>query len=109
VVANGRLPYAAPITSLRGGHEIAAGVYFSVGVEQLAAHRNPAPCVIAGRRGSISVISASEQLTGDVLLIRPPIEHKVVCADVQGCDRPDFSSLQGMVSASARRAPNSGR
>jgi hypothetical protein len=54
---------------------------FSVDVEHLALHRNPAPCVIAGRRGSVSVISASEQVTGDVLFIRPGVEHKVICAD----------------------------
>ncbi len=54
---------------------------FSVDVEHLAPHCNPAPCVIAGRRGSVSVISASEQVTGDVLFIRPGVEHKVICAD----------------------------
>jgi len=54
---------------------------FSVNVERLAAHCNPAPCVIAGRRGSISVISDSEQVTGDVLFIRPGIEHRVICAN----------------------------
>ena len=53
---------------------------FSVDVEHLAAHCNPAPCVIAGRRGSVSVISASEQVTGDVLFIRPGVEHRVICA-----------------------------
>ena len=47
----------------------------------LAPHCNPAPCVIAGRRGSVSVISAGEQVTGDVLFIRPGVEHKVICAD----------------------------
>jgi AraC-like DNA-binding protein len=54
---------------------------FSVDVEHLAPHCNPAPCVIAGRRGSVSVISAGEQVTGDVLFIRPGVEHKVICVD----------------------------
>jgi AraC-like DNA-binding protein len=54
---------------------------FSVNVERLAPHCNPAPCVIAGRRGPVSAISASEQITGDVLFIRPGVEHKVICAD----------------------------
>ena len=54
---------------------------FSVDVERLAPHCNPAPCVIAGRRGSVSVISAGEQVTGDVLFIRPGVEHKVLCAN----------------------------
>jgi AraC-like DNA-binding protein len=53
---------------------------FSVDVEHLAPHCNPAPCVIAGRRGSLSVISAGGQVTGDVLFIRPGVEHKVICA-----------------------------
>lgn len=53
---------------------------FSVDVESLAPHGNPAPCVIAGRRGPVSVISASERVTGDVLFIRPGVEHKVICA-----------------------------
>lgn len=54
---------------------------FSVDVERLAGHCNPAPCVIAGRRGSVSVVSAGEQVTGDVLFIRPGVEHEVICAD----------------------------
>jgi AraC-like DNA-binding protein len=54
---------------------------FSVAIERLAPHCNPVPCVIAGRRASVSVISASEQVTGDVLFIRPGVEHKVLCAD----------------------------
>src|SRR4029078_6108218 len=53
---------------------------FSVDVAHLAAHCNPAPCVIAGRRGSVSVVSAGQQVTGDVLFIRPGVEHKVICA-----------------------------
>jgi AraC-like DNA-binding protein len=53
---------------------------FSVDVEHLRPHCNPAACVIAGRRGSVSVISANEHVTGDVLFIRPGVEHKVVCA-----------------------------
>ena len=55
---------------------------FSVDVGHLAPHCNPAPCVIAGRRGAVSVISScGEQVTGDVLFIRPGVEHKVICAD----------------------------
>lgn len=54
---------------------------FSVDVERLARHGNPAPCVIAGRRGSVSVIGAGERVAGDVLFIRPGVEHEVVCAE----------------------------
>jgi hypothetical protein len=63
----------------RAGLQFPASV-FSVDVEGLAPHCNPAPCVIAGRRGSVSVISAGAQVTGDVLLIRPGVAHKVICA-----------------------------
>ena len=62
------------------GLQLPASV-FSVAVEHLAAHCNPAPCVIAGRRGALSVASAAEQVTGDVLFIRPGVEHEVICAD----------------------------
>jgi AraC-like DNA-binding protein len=54
---------------------------FSVAVERVAPHCNPASCVIAGRRGSVSVISASGSVTGDVVFIRPGVEHAVLCAD----------------------------
>jgi AraC-like DNA-binding protein len=53
---------------------------FSVDVDHLAPHCNPAPCVISGRRGAVSVISGGERVTGDVLFIRPGVEHKVLCA-----------------------------
>jgi hypothetical protein len=39
---------------------------FSVVVDQLGAHRNPVPCVLAGRAGTISVVTATERVT-DVL------------------------------------------
>jgi AraC-like DNA-binding protein len=60
------------------GFPFPAGV-FSVNVERLAAHCNPAPCVIAGRRGPVSVISAGEKVTGNVVFIRPGVEHQVIC------------------------------
>jgi AraC-like DNA-binding protein len=52
---------------------------FSVDVDGVAAHCNPVTCVISGIRGSVSVIGGGEQVTGDILLIRPGIGHKVVC------------------------------
>src|SRR5262245_20477722 len=54
---------------------------FSVDVAHLAPHCNPAPSVIAGRRGAVSVVSATGRVTGDILFIRPGVEHKVICAD----------------------------
>lgn len=52
---------------------------FSVEVDGVAAHCNPVVCVISGIRGSVSVIGGGEQVTGDVVLIRPGIEHRVEC------------------------------
>lgn len=52
---------------------------FSVDVDGVAAHCNPVVCVISGIRGSVSVIGGGEQVSGDVVLIRPGIEHKVEC------------------------------
>lgn len=52
---------------------------FSVDVDGVAAHCNPVVCVISGIRGSVSVIGDGEQVTGDIVLIRPGIEHKVEC------------------------------
>jgi len=75
---NKRADDSLPMSST--GLSLPASV-FSVPVGHLALHCNPAPCVIAGRRGSVSIIGAGEQVTGDVLFIRPGVEHKVVCAD----------------------------
>ena len=52
---------------------------FSVDVDGVAAHCNPVVCVISGIRGSVSVVGSGERVSGDVVLIRPGIEHKVVC------------------------------
>jgi AraC-like DNA-binding protein len=53
---------------------------FSVEVDGVAAHCNPVVCVISGIRGSVSVIGGAERVSGDVVLIRPGIEHRVECA-----------------------------
>jgi AraC-like DNA-binding protein len=53
---------------------------FSVDVDGVAAHCNPVVCVISGIRGSVSVIGGAERVSGDVVLIRPGIEHRVECA-----------------------------
>lgn len=52
---------------------------FSVDVDGVAPHCNPVTCVISGIRGSVSVIGSGEQVTGDIVLIRAGVEHKVVC------------------------------
>lgn len=52
---------------------------FSVDVDGVAPHCNPVVCVISGIRGSVSVIGGGERVTGDIVLIRPGIEHRVDC------------------------------
>ncbi len=52
---------------------------FSVEVDGVALHCNPVVCVISGIRGAVSVIGGGERVTGDIVLIRPGIEHRVDC------------------------------
>ena len=53
---------------------------FPVDVTYLAAHANAATCVLAGRRGPVTIVSADQCVRGDVLLIRAGVEHTVSCA-----------------------------
>jgi AraC-like DNA-binding protein len=47
----------------------------------LTRHRNPATCILAGVDGPITVRSGREQIEGDILLIRPGVDHEV---DIDG-------------------------
>jgi AraC-like DNA-binding protein len=47
---------------------------------QLAAHGNAVTCVLAGRRGPVSVIRGNDSVTGDLLLVRPGVVHPVICS-----------------------------
>lgn len=47
---------------------------------QLAAHGNAVTCVLAGRRGPVSVMRGSDRVTGELLLVRPGIVHAVMCS-----------------------------
>lgn len=53
---------------------------FSVDVASIGRHCNPVPCVLTGRSRSITVASRQEVVTGDILLIRPGVEHAVICS-----------------------------
>jgi AraC-like DNA-binding protein len=53
---------------------------FSVDVARIGPHCNPVTCVLTGRNKSITLVSREEVVTGDVLLIRPGIEHAVICS-----------------------------
>jgi AraC-like DNA-binding protein len=52
---------------------------FSVDVARIGLHRNPVPCVLTGRTKPVTVASRDDVVAGDILLIRPDIEHTVVC------------------------------
>ena len=53
---------------------------FRLDVTHLAAHTNAVTCVLAGRRGPVTVVSADQRVSGDLLLIRPGVEHTVIGA-----------------------------
>ena len=72
---------------------------FSAGIDRVALHANPVTCVISGIRGAVSVIGGSTRVTGDVVLIRPGIEHEVICEGginamyLDGLSWPDGAAL----------------
>src|SRR5262245_37541753 len=53
---------------------------FSVDVTAIGLHCNPVPCVLSGRTKSLTLVGRHEVVTGDILLIRPGIEHRVICS-----------------------------
>src|SRR5690242_3005963 len=54
---------------------------FSVDVGGVARHPNPVTCVVRGRRGPLTVVGQGQSVTGDVVIIRPGIEHHIVCGE----------------------------
>jgi AraC-like DNA-binding protein len=66
-------------TMVHDGFEFSTAV-FSVRVDRLAPHGNPVPSVLMGLRGPVTVVSANECASGDILFIRPGVEHGVICA-----------------------------
>ena len=57
---------------------------FSVDVAGVGRHPNPVTCVVRGRRGPLSVVGEGEQaqsVTGDIVMIRPGVEHHIVCGE----------------------------
>jgi AraC-like DNA-binding protein len=53
---------------------------FSVDVTSIAPHCNPVPCILTGRTRSLTLVSRADVVTGDILLIRPGVEHGVICS-----------------------------
>lgn len=54
---------------------------FSVDIPRLAPHPNPVTCVVIGRRGPLAVVGQGQSVVGDVILIRPGIEHHILCEE----------------------------
>ena len=54
---------------------------FSVDVAGVAPHPNPVTCVVRGRRGPLTVIGQGASVTGDIVIIRPGIEHHIICCE----------------------------
>ena len=54
---------------------------FSVDVAGVARHPNPVTCVVRGRRGPLTVVGQGESVTGDIVIIRPGVEHHIVCGE----------------------------
>ncbi len=50
-----------------------------IDVAELAAHGNAVTCVLAGRRGPVTVKRGGVSVTGALLLVRPGTEHSVFC------------------------------
>ena len=54
---------------------------FSVDVAGVGRHPNPVTCVVRGRRGPLSVVGQGQSVTGDIVIIRPGVEHHIVCGE----------------------------
>jgi len=54
---------------------------FSVDVAGVARHPNPVTCVVKGRRGPLTVVGQGQSVTGDIVIIRPGIEHHIICSE----------------------------
>lgn len=54
---------------------------FSVDVAGVGRHPNPVTCVVRGRRGPLTVVGQGQSVTGDIVIIRPGIEHHIDCGE----------------------------
>ncbi|WP_156434831.1 helix-turn-helix domain-containing protein [Bradyrhizobium lablabi] len=54
---------------------------FSVDVAGVGCHPNPVTCVVRGRRGPLSVVGQGQSITGDIVIIRPGVEHHIICGE----------------------------
>lgn len=54
---------------------------FSVDVAGVGRHPNPVTCVVRGRRGPLTVVGQHQSVTGDIVMIRPDVEHHITCGE----------------------------
>ena len=54
---------------------------FSVDVSGVGRHPNPVTCVVRGRRGPLTVVGQGQSVTGDIVIIRPGVEHHIICGE----------------------------
>lgn len=54
---------------------------FSVDVAGVARHPNPVTCVVRGRHGPLTVVGQGQSVTGDIVIIRPGVEHHIICGE----------------------------
>jgi len=54
---------------------------FSVDVAGVGRHPNPVTCVVRGRRGPLTVVGQGQSITGDIVIIRPGVEHHIICGE----------------------------
>ena len=54
---------------------------FSVDVAGVGRHPNPVTCVVRGRRGPLTVVGQGQSVTGDIVIIRPGVEHHIICGE----------------------------
>ena len=54
---------------------------FSVDVAGVRRHPNPVTCVVRGRRGPLTVVGQGQSVTGDIVIIRPGVEHHIICGE----------------------------
>ena len=61
------------------GDAIFSTSVFSVDVARVQPHPNPVTCIVMGRRGPLSVVGGGQSVTGDMVIIRPGVEHRIDC------------------------------
>jgi AraC-like DNA-binding protein len=86
--------------ALPAGEPAFSSSVFSVDVSGVGRHPNPVTCVVRGRRGPLSVVGQEQSVTGDIVMIRPGVEHHIVCGEggftvmyLDGARWPNHSTL----------------